>query len=260
MQNKKLNLSIISISISIIVISLFTICLSSNSAMAIECIDGTQIPAYYQPYTPCDEPAITILPNGCIVSYEYCYRCDCPPNATSSTYCYFDCYISSISITGDPAKGCVTPTFPFDVDEYNDLYGACLADLVMRNPWTECVPPMSLDIPNCDANSNIVYRAGRPSCTSDWYTVWGPGAGANSDYVIWRKTSPCNVTGLSYYCFNTYRYCWELDVATGNYVLKATQLSSGSPSTYQCPSVYVPKNESLVPPNQVIGCNPICGD
>jgi len=111
---------------------------------------------------------------------------------------------------------------------------------------------MVLDIPYCPAQSRTIYRIGKPSCTSDWY----PTMDADGNLVL--KTSPCNIGSLAYYCFNTYRFCWEWDHTTGNKILIRTETSTGIPSTSVCPPLFTPPD--IFPTGCQVNCNRVCGD
>lgn len=225
-----------------------------------ECIDGTKIPAYYQPYIGPITTQFEISP-GCILKYTYCYRCDCPQNGCESGMVYYDCYISKISYTGTCSLSYLShgelgenATFQ---DVYNYLYDYCLADIVDGvNPWVECdLYEMGVNIPPCEEGiSPVLYRAGRPSCMSDFYKIWKPDP--NGEAQLWEETAPCNARELPYYCFNTYKYCWEIHPVTNGKYLNRILISSGSPSTYYCPSDYHTQGGNP----EIVNCNSVCAE
>jgi len=183
---------------------------------------------------------------------------------------YYDCYIGKIRFS----DGCNPDSFVNNsspggdigdvtfADIYNNLYDYCLADLVTRvNPWVECdLHQMGANIPNCNEMSDVLYRAGRPSCTSDFYNIWKPDE--NGELQLWQETAPCNRVELGYYCFNTYRYCWEEIPATNTKILKRILISSGAPSSYVCPPMYAIPDGGYDPNTggSEVNCNAICGE
>jgi hypothetical protein len=266
--------------------SLFTFVISTNDANAQpgtpECIDGTKIPAYYQPYNGPETDSFMVSP-GCWVKYSYCYRCDCYNNdCINSGSVFYDFYICAIQFrgdcynfntgntvtlpewgTGEPGSGDVNgeyyvAVYPFNPVVYQSLYEGCTADLIKRiNPWKNCDLNALTNIPPCESGmSPTLYRAGKPSCTSDFLFYW-------KDGVLWGGTFACNTQNLGYYCFNTYKACWkEEPIGSGNRYLDIIETGTGTPGTWVCPPIYqLPPNVVPYPaPNEQINCNAICGE